>query len=392
MHSPTQDLSNKIGEVRFRRKLYEQQVEGERIFEDEFDATSIEAILRERMEETRRTLARLQEDGVVLEPFLEIGAERGQRSLVLENDLDRRGAALDLSLDLLRSCTHYAERFDRPRLPLRVCADAYRLPFRTGSLPFVFCYQTLHHFPALEPIVAEVHRVLAPGGRFFFAEEPYRRVARVPLLRAKGGVGKAPRSRFRKLLRNVFVEERFNEEEFGVLENHDMALSQWKAAMAIFAEGSATLELDRFRVSATGRRNPFLYLALWLLGGRISGVYRKAGRLTDYAATVQEALIDPATIGAGAEGPLRGLARGVHVRHGRVLPRGGGDRHPHGRGDAAEPLPRPVAKREGGRSASPFRLARRPRFRPNSPPLPARSPGPARRRPSAGSPRPGGRG
>jgi SAM-dependent methyltransferase len=303
--APVQDVSNKRGEVEFRRKLFQQQVEGESVFDDEFDARGIEEVLRTRMADTLADFRALRDRGVTLSPFLEIGAERGQRALVIENDLEAEGAALDLSIDLLRSCAHYSQRFGLPRIPLRICADAYRLPFRSGSLPFVFCYQTLHHFPAIEPIIAEIHRVLAPGGHFFFAEEPYKRQLHVPLVRVKSSLRTAPRSRLAKLLRNLFVEESFNEEDMGVVENHKIPLSTWRSALGAFAEGEATLRLDRFRVPLYGGRNPVLYSLLWLLGGRIGGLYRKAGEPGSQAATIREALVSPTSVASGEEIPLR---------------------------------------------------------------------------------------
>ncbi len=288
-----QDFRNKRGEIEFRRKLFQQQVEGERIFDDEFDAAGMERVLRDRMVDTHRTLRDLRATGVQIAPYLEIGAERGQRSLVLENELSAHGAALDLSLDLLRSCSHYAERFGQERLPLRICADAYRLPFRTGSIPFVFCFQTLHHFPAVGPVIAEIHRVLAPGGHFFFGEEPFRQRLHLPVIRRKHDLAEAQKGRLRRLLHHIFVQEVLNEEEHGVLENHDVTLQEWREALAIFHSGSARLELDRLNSNAFSRRNPATFPLLWLLGGRISGLYRKAGEPAFTIESIEDALAAP---------------------------------------------------------------------------------------------------
>jgi SAM-dependent methyltransferase len=315
-----QELRNKRGEVEFRRLLYQQQVGGEAVLKDELDASEIEGVLHERMQETRTAIGQLSRQGVVISPYLEIGAERGQRALVLENDLCATGAALDLSHDLLRSCEHYAQRFAKPKLPFRVCADAYQLPFRTGSLPFVFCYQTLHHFPDLDPIVAEIHRVLAPGGHFFFAEEPYRRVLHWRLIRTRGTARRENRGRLHKLLRALFVEESYTEEEYGVLENHDIPLGVWKAAMRRFDSGSATLSLDRFVVDAYRPRNPLAFAALYLLGGRLSGLYRKAGELRDHASSIEDALISPLRPNGAAETPLTRGERGFDSATGERYP------------------------------------------------------------------------
>src|SRR5258705_2532268 len=115
-----QSLESQLGEIRFRRLLAQQQVEGRPVFEDEFDAEGICRILEQRMLETTRAMERLRERGVALSPYLELGAERGQRALVLENDLGAAGAAADLSLDMLRSAAPYAQVFPRPPMPLRV--------------------------------------------------------------------------------------------------------------------------------------------------------------------------------------------------------------------------------------------------------------------------------
>jgi SAM-dependent methyltransferase len=296
-----QDFENKRGEIAFRRKLFQQQVQGERIFEDEFDSEGMERVLLERMAETERVIRDVREKGVRISPYLEVGAERGQRSLVLENELEERGAALDLSLDLLRSCTHYAQRFGRDRLPIRICADAYRLPFASDSLPFVFCFQTLHHFPSTAPVIAEIHRVLAPGGHFFFAEEPFRQRLHLPLVRRKHDIAHARSGRLRKLISRVFVAEILNEEEHGVLENHDIALREWRDALSVFESGTARIELDRISSGAFSDRNPVTFPMLWLLGGRISGLYRKAGTPGSCASTIADALAAP----GGDADPIR---------------------------------------------------------------------------------------
>lgn len=142
-----QQVVNQRGEIRFREKLYRQQVEGEKIFEDEFDGKGIEAILETRMTKTLRDMRLLQEYGILLSPYIELGAERGQRSLVMENDLGGTGAAVDISYALLKSTNHYQRIFKRSKSPLRICCDANNLPFMSSSVPFVFCYETLHHFP-----------------------------------------------------------------------------------------------------------------------------------------------------------------------------------------------------------------------------------------------------
>jgi SAM-dependent methyltransferase len=54
-----------------------------------------------------------------------------------------------------------------------VASDARRLPFRDGSLDFVYVVGVLHHLPGSEAqadAIREVARVLRPGGRFLVQE------------------------------------------------------------------------------------------------------------------------------------------------------------------------------------------------------------------------------
>lgn len=133
------------------------------------------------MKKTSKQISYLKNKGIVVSPYLEIGAARGHRSLVMENELGCEGAASDISFYSLKSCGHYQELFHQQRMPLRICCDANKLPFLTDSVPFIFCYETLHHFPDPEPILKQIYRVLAPGGCLFFDEEPVLRKMHLPL-------------------------------------------------------------------------------------------------------------------------------------------------------------------------------------------------------------------
>lgn len=297
-----QPLDAQRGEVEYRRRLVRQQVAGETSLADEFDSATIATILRERMERTRAQMAALRDAGVRISPYVEIGAERGQRALVMENALGAHGAAADLSFDMLRACEHYRAEFGLERLPLRVCCDAYHLPFRTGSLPFVFCYETLHHFPEPGPIVAEAHRVLAPGGTFLFDEEPYRKVLHVNLFKGRKLYGReaATSSRLRRLLERLFSETACNEVEFGILENHDIPLGTWKRALSPFARTDAVLHSMRVLSERLVQpRNPLAFALAWAWGGTISGTCRKAGALPADVPAIADTLACPTCVARG---------------------------------------------------------------------------------------------
>lgn len=50
-------------------------------------------------------------------------------------------------------------------------ADMEHLPYSAASFDVVFVHSALHHFPSLSGVVAEVKRVLKPGG-YFIIQEP----------------------------------------------------------------------------------------------------------------------------------------------------------------------------------------------------------------------------
>ena len=67
---------------------------------------------------------------------------------------------LDLAEDMLRE---NAAKWNAPRIH-RVCADGARLPFRGAAFDLVLCFAVLPHFEELAEALAELSRVLRPGG------------------------------------------------------------------------------------------------------------------------------------------------------------------------------------------------------------------------------------
>ncbi len=300
-----QPVASKRGEIEFRKKLVQQQVEGEAIFTDEFTREGIEPILAKRMKETREGMIALRNKGVNLSPYIEIGAERGQRSLVMENDLDATGMACDISFDVLKSCEYYGKVFGKTKLPLRICCDANFLPFKSGSIPFVFCYESLHHFPDPAPVVREIHRVVSPGGYFFFDEEPFKRVAHLNLFKANAlySPERLKASKLRKALEFFFAEWACNETGHGIIENHQIQISTWKRTLSVFEEKDVRLySHGRIAFTLNKSRNPLKYALAYLLGGGISGLCHKPGTLQPIP--VQEALICPVCRENGRESGL----------------------------------------------------------------------------------------
>jgi len=299
-----QTVKSQKGEVEFRKKLYKQQVEGQEIFSDEFDVDGIQRILADRMQITKEQISALKKSGLAISPYLEIGAERGQRSLVMENDLQASGIAADLSFDMLKSADHYSKIFDKAKLPLRVCCDINNLPFLSNSIPFVFCYDTLHHFPDPTPAIAEVERVLAPGAYFFFGQEPYKKVAHINLYNGAKVYSKKALGfgKLRKILDYFLAERIGNEIEHGIIENEEIHISDWKKLLNIFSEKKVQLQsLNKISVDLYGKKNYFKYFLNYLLGGNIFGTVRKLGDGVDLNLKREDFIICPNCLKTGQE-------------------------------------------------------------------------------------------
>jgi SAM-dependent methyltransferase len=101
---------------------------------------------------------------------LEVGAGTGNFLALFEGVASRR-IATDLTPGMLR-----VARRRHPGLEL-VAADGARLPFPTESIELVCSAQALHHIPRPVPVVMEMRRVVAPGGRVMVVDQvaPERR-------------------------------------------------------------------------------------------------------------------------------------------------------------------------------------------------------------------------
>ncbi len=167
-----------------------------------------------------------------LSPFLEIGANAGHTSYLLANEFDASGFALDISADALRHGIALMDHWRYTRAPVRIAGDAAHLPFRDGSLRFVMAFQMLSQFMNIESVFVEVKRVLAPGGVFLFADEPMLRLLSLRLYRAPYYNLMKPWERklydwglLGYLVRDVIGA--YQEESFGIRQNHTMYLSDW---------------------------------------------------------------------------------------------------------------------------------------------------------------------
>jgi ubiquinone/menaquinone biosynthesis C-methylase UbiE len=226
-----------------------------------------------------------------LSPFLEIGANAGHTSYLLANEFSADGFALDISADSLRYGTALQDLWHYARAPVRVAGDVLNLPFADGSLRFVMAFQLLSQFMDIESVFIEVKRVLAPGGVFFFGEEPLRRLLTLRLYRCPYYDSMKPWERklhqwglLGYLVRDVIGAHQ--EESFGIRQNHSLELRDWHALIEkhfaaheyeilVPERGWAERWVKRLAV----RLDP--YRSEWragrLLGGSLAAACRKAG-------------------------------------------------------------------------------------------------------------------
>lgn len=253
------------------------------------------SIYREENRRRSAILARHLQFCGPLSPFLEIGANVGHSSYLLANEFGAHGFALDISADALRQGVDLEREWDLKHGMVRVAGDAVDLPFADESLNFVFAFQTLSQFMDMDRVFAEVNRVLAPGGVFFFAEEPIRRLLSLRLFRAP--YYEAMKGWERKLwdwgLLGFFVKDVIGagqEESFGIRQNHRNTLWDWdRLILRHFGEREFELTIPErgwleSAVRSVGRRWD-RYHSDWvparLLGGTLAAFCRKRGQQPD---------------------------------------------------------------------------------------------------------------
>ncbi len=162
-------------------------------------------------------------DELVLLPFLDRVLAGGRQLRVLDvgcgtgvisMHLARRGAtveAVDHSPDMLGVARAKAERAGlEQRIRFQV-ADIRELFYEDASFAGVTCQRVLHHIPDPATVLAEVHRVLAPGGFFYLSDTVADSTPAARVLRRLWGLvlsrsGEEPASQGAKTLPSVQEE------------------------------------------------------------------------------------------------------------------------------------------------------------------------------------------
>jgi SAM-dependent methyltransferase/uncharacterized protein YbaR (Trm112 family) len=279
-----QTIQNLKGEVEFREILSRQHVLGENILPDYYQKEQHDQILLQRIKDTRETMEEFKQRGVRISPFLELGAERGQRSLVLANDFNADGIAIDISYHQLKTMDHFSKLFHKEKLPIRICCDANHLPFKSDSFPFVFCYEFLHHFPALKTVTDEIFRVLSHG-YFYFDEEPFKRWLKVKLYRQNAKIyseGARRKNKYLALLESFISDAPCDETEYGIVENNNITLEEWLRALSTFEEHDLEVVSVYNLSSRINHKLRLQNIPNYLLGGQITGFCRKNSYNSEY--------------------------------------------------------------------------------------------------------------
>lgn len=106
------------------------------------------------------------------ERVLDVGAGVGDMSIAFAHRIRPDGAvhALDLSAGLLRRARRRARREQVDEIVHTDAADARDLPYDDDGFDAALCRWVLLHLPDPERVVAEMRRVVRPGGRILCVE------------------------------------------------------------------------------------------------------------------------------------------------------------------------------------------------------------------------------
>src|SRR5262245_33944608 len=101
---------------------------------------------------------------------LEIGCGRGiGTEIIFERFAADEVHAFDVDPDMIKQAQSRLSRYPPHRLKLYV-GDAAAIKEPDASFDAVFDFAIIHHIPNWKDAVAEVARVLTPGGKFLFEE------------------------------------------------------------------------------------------------------------------------------------------------------------------------------------------------------------------------------
>ena len=153
---------------------HDHDVRERRFAEGDREAWEREVDPRELLEPARRDIYNFIDETKVryLRPMLpaagsalEVGAGSGRLLIRVGRERPYRLVALDYAVYSMRAVGENARRADRE--VRRLLGDARTLPFADASFDVVLSGGLLEHFRDARPVVAEMARILRPGGLFY---------------------------------------------------------------------------------------------------------------------------------------------------------------------------------------------------------------------------------
>src|SRR3989344_9246727 len=236
-----QSTGAKLAEVVFRSQIVNQQLGKDLIFPNEPTVKEFKKLLTFKLKETDKTFKMLQKRNLPLSPYLEIGSEHPLRPALLESKYKAVGFATDISLYSLSKTPQFVRKFNYKKIPKTICCDAYNLPFKSNSFPFVFIYETLHHFPDPKPVLEEIKRVLASGGTLLVGADPICATFQIKLWR------RPTKLRVWEKILKFFLILPFishigkTEVDHGIIETA-FSLKTWQDALSVFDKVEVTMK------------------------------------------------------------------------------------------------------------------------------------------------------
>ena len=151
------DLINRVSYEQYRDKVRDVYGGPQGAFLATASFLSLHIQLGDRLLRERRFDLRGVKD------ILDVGSGAGQiaKHLLKYTDPDTRITCCDLSPEMLRRARNRL----KSDVPSHVAADLSNLPFADESFDCITCGYVLEHLPEAKPGLAEMSRVLRPGGR-----------------------------------------------------------------------------------------------------------------------------------------------------------------------------------------------------------------------------------
>lgn len=104
--------------------------------------------------------------------IVELGAGQCWASCVIKNLYpDKSVTATDISPFAVASA-HKWEEIYKVKLDNTISCKSYETPFENDSVDFIFCFASAHHFVRHDKTLAEIKRILSPGGHCIYFYEP----------------------------------------------------------------------------------------------------------------------------------------------------------------------------------------------------------------------------